>query len=95
MEQKWEGYVTELYDDYFSCRLKDLTAGGTDETADIPYNDISKEDLDTIQLGSVFKWTIDDDGSHISFLKPTYYTKEEIDESKEWASKMIKNLKII
>lgn len=58
--QKWQGLVESIstQDNTFTARLKDLTAGGTDERAEFEMDDISPEDLELLTEGSLFYWSV-------------------------------------
>ena len=60
MLQEWEGYVTEIKDTEFAARLTDLTSGAkyAGEEACIPLEEISDDDADKMQVGSIFRWVI-------------------------------------
>lgn len=52
--QKWKGFITEIKDEGFSARLKDLTEGGTDEEAWFSFNEISDKEQNELKLGKAF-----------------------------------------
>ena len=58
--QEWEGYVTAINDTELTARLTDLTSGANcaREEADIPLDEISEDDADKMQVGSIFRWVI-------------------------------------
>ena len=51
--QKWEGTVEDVYEEFFTAKLSDLTNAGTDEYAEIFKTDVSiKSDLKLIERGA-------------------------------------------
>lgn len=53
--QEWEGLVTKIGGDSFSCRLRDLTyKSSNEELAEIPFEEIDVSDRNNLQLGAVF-----------------------------------------
>jgi hypothetical protein len=56
--QKWEGIVEEVYEDSFEARLIDLTSNTPDEVAEIPLEEVSKDDYPLIEEGAIFYWNI-------------------------------------
>jgi hypothetical protein len=56
--QKWEGVVTKIIDEFFTATLKDLSAEGEDEEAEIPIEEISPADIKLLAPGAVFYWCI-------------------------------------
>lgn len=56
--QRWEGVVLEVEGEHFSARLTNLTADGPLEEAQLQLIDVADEDLDLVQRGAVFYWSI-------------------------------------
>lgn len=58
--QEWEGYVTAVYDDYFTANLRDVTANEDEisEIAEIPIDSLSKDDQPKLTEGLIFRWLI-------------------------------------
>lgn len=56
--QKWVGYITSINETSFIARLKDITNGGTDEEAELDFDEISPDDKPLLCLGAVFYWSI-------------------------------------
>ncbi|MGB9498208.1 MAG: hypothetical protein ACKVE4_00335 [Dissulfuribacterales bacterium] len=55
---KWRGVVLKIYEDCFLCRLVDQNGNSPDEEAEILLSEISDEDLQLIDIGAVFYWSI-------------------------------------
>ena len=73
--QEWEGYVTAIYDDYFTADLRDVTANEDDvgEVAEIPIDAISPDDRSKLVEGLVFRWLVG-----YSKTKSLQYSKKQI-----------------
>ncbi|HLP37729.1 hypothetical protein [Lacibacter sp.] len=56
--QRWLGHVTSINDASFSAVLQDLTAGGTNELAEFDLEEVSDEDVELLQKGAAFYWSI-------------------------------------
>ncbi|WP_324066987.1 MAG: hypothetical protein RSE15_07065 [Flavobacterium sp.] len=56
--QNWKGVVTNLEEETFTARLIDLTFGGTDEIVEFELNDISPDDMNLLDIGAVFYWSV-------------------------------------
>lgn len=57
--EKWEGCVVEVGKDSFTALLTDLRGAVADQEAEFPILDeVSPEDIDLVQPGAVFYWTI-------------------------------------
>ena len=97
--QEWEGYVVEINQNEFTARLLDVTARASfeEEEADIPFAEISDNDLDKIRLGSIFRWVIGYERSaagttkrvsQIVFRDLPAVTKSDLQAAEAWALKM-------
>ena len=97
--QEWEGCVVEINQSEFTARLLDLTADASfeEEEADIPFAEISDDDLDKIRLGSIFRWVIGYERSaagtkkrvsQIVFRDLPAVTKPDMQAGEAWALKM-------
>jgi hypothetical protein len=57
--QKWFGHVTEIKEDSFKARLKDLTKkDGVDEEAEFGFEQILPEEREELKIGQAFYWSI-------------------------------------
>ena len=94
--QEWEGYVTDIGDDEFSARLLDVTAGDAVEREDavIPLEEVSAEDRQRMEPGSIFRWVIGYERSvggtrrrvsQIVFLDLPPITDRDVEHGREWA----------
>ena len=97
--QEWEGHVTEISETKFTARLIDLTAGETYEgkEADIPKEEVSDNDFDKIQIGSLFNWLVGYERSlsgtkkrvsMIVFRNLPAHTRTELEKSADWAQEV-------
>ena len=98
--QEWEGYVTDINGTGFTANLVDLTAKASyeREEATIPIDEISEQDAEKIQIGSIFRWVIgyqrSETGtkmrvSHIVFRDLPAITKSDLQAGEEWAHKIM------
>jgi hypothetical protein len=55
--EAWEGVVLEVHEHGFVARLVDIENSAPDEVARFSLHDVSDNDLDQVQTGSVFRWT--------------------------------------
>ncbi len=99
--QEWEGYVVEMRSDEFVARLVDLTAGSTheEEEAVIPLATVSHGDVDTIAIGSIFRWVIGYERaeagtkklvSRIVFRDLPRMTERDFREARRWARETVR-----
>ena len=97
--QEWEGYVTDIGDDEFSARLLDVTAGDAVEREDavIPLEEVSAEDRQRMEPGSIFRWVIGYERSvggtrkrvsQIVFLDLPPITDKDVERGREWADSL-------
>ena len=100
---KWRGVVLEIYKDCFLCKLVDQDGNSPDEEAEILLSEISDEDLQLIDIGAVFYWSIgyqtNPSGSRtrssiIRFRRLPVWRSDELSEAKKKAEKtLIKHVK--
>ena len=94
--QEWEGYVTDIGDEEFEARLLDVTAGDAVEGEDavIPLEEVSPEDRQRMEPGSIFRWVIGYERSvggtrkrvsQIVFLDLPPITDRDMARAREWA----------
>lgn len=99
--QEWEGYVIERRSDEFVACLVDLTAGSTheEEEAVIPLATVSHGDVDTIAIGSIFRWVIGYERagvgtkkrvSRIVFRDLPPMTERDFREGRRWARETVR-----
>jgi hypothetical protein len=93
--QRWEGVVLECRDESFLARLTDLTEEGPAEEVELPLSDVPREDLDLVELGAVFYWSIgyrDEVGggrwrsSTLRFRRLPLWSKQELEAAAERAA---------
>lgn len=99
-EQEWEGVVIDVDDNSFNARLIDVSVPCDDEEiASFPINTIKAEQINQLQPGAIFRWSIgykrDSSGtkekeSIIVFRRLPMWTKKEIEESDAHVEKLIK-----
>ncbi len=97
--QEWEGYVTEIKDTEFAARLTDLTSGAkyAGEEACIPLEEISDDDADKMQVGSIFRWVIGYECkgrakkrvSQIVLRDLPMITKSDMRDGREWGHSIV------
>lgn len=58
--QEWDGYVVSKGNNVVVARLTDITnRGGKDaEEIDIPFDELTEDQIDRIEPGSLFRWSI-------------------------------------
>lgn len=101
--QRWIGYVTEIKENSFFCRLVDLTNQGTEEFAEFDSSEISPEDKLLLQKGAIFYWSIGDTMSNgqlkkesiLRFRRNISLTTDEIDTIEDRAEERFKNVQWI
>ena len=94
--QEWHGYVTEVSEASFECRLLDVTAGDTveSEMADIRLEQVPEAERGLVRPGAYFKWFIErvpgaeDAVSCIDFASTPCWTEEEIERAKAKAREL-------
>ena len=97
--QEWEGYVTDISDTEFTARVTDLTSGAkyASVEASIPMDEISGDDADKMQVGSIFRWVIGYERresskkrvSQIVFRDLPLITKADLLDGREWAREIV------
>ena len=102
--QEWEGYVVAIRDEDFVVRLRDMTAGSTsEEEAEIPLAEISRQDSEKIHPGSVFRWVIGYERSasgtkrrvsEIVFRDVPEITETDLRDGAAWADEAIRSLNL-
>ena len=95
---KWRGVVLKIYEDCFLCRLVDQDGNSPDEEAEILLTEISDEDLQLIDIGAVFYWSIGYQinpsgtrtrSSIIRFRRLPVWRSEELSEAQKKAEKTL------
>lgn len=97
--QEWEGCVGEVSETHFIADLVDLTAGSSiaEEEATIPRTQLSEADNASLQVGSMFRWTIGYERSpagrktpvsRIALLELPPLSERDLREAEAWARKM-------
>ena len=97
--QEWEGHVVEINKTEFTARLLDLTTNASfeEEEADIPFDEISDNEVHKIRIGSIFRWVIGYERStagtkkrvsQIVFRDLPAMTKSDLQGGAAWAHKI-------
>jgi hypothetical protein len=86
--QKWRGIVEEVNKEYFKAKLINLTDKGYDEYAEIYNDEITQEDIELIELGAIFYWSIG--YSHSSSGQRTRFSEIRFKRLPAWDEKDIK-----
>ena len=100
--QEWEGYVLDIDNTNFTARLVDLTAGASheDEEAVIPLMEISDDDVNKMQVGSIFRWVIGYERSatrtkkrvsQFVFRDLPAITKSDLRDGEAWANEIVRS----
>ncbi len=101
--KKWRGVVLKIYEDCILCRLVDQDGNSPDEEAEILLSEISDEDLQLIDIGAVFYWSIGYQispsgtrtrSSIIRFRRLPVWKCEELSEAQKKAEKALITLGI-
>jgi len=98
--QKWVGHVIEKNEKSFTAKLEDSTNLGTYEIADFNLDEISPEDLNLLNLGSIFYWAIGTSmingqvkkESIIRFQRVALWTEDDYNSSTDRADNLFNNL---
>jgi len=99
--QNWVGYVIEIKNTTFFARIEDARAiEGTFEEVEIDRKDIEDEDLELLQVGSVFYWSVGYEyrngtkskQSIFRFKRLPKWTSRNIDAAKDLADDLFNNL---
>lgn len=90
--QHWEGVIEEVFKDYFTADLTDLTAGGTDEYAEkIPFENVNKSDIWRIGKDVIFEMKVwSNNKISIEFPKRPKTNIEKIMKRAEYLNKNLK-----
>lgn len=57
--QRWIGHITKINSDgTFTAKLEDLTSSGTDEYAEFDNREVSEDDIEYLNIGNVFYWSV-------------------------------------
>ena len=58
--QEWEGYVSEIHEDYFVADIVDTTNSNSSLTGNVEFliEELSPSDAKMLELGAVFRWSI-------------------------------------
>lgn len=104
--QEWEGYVTKVDEEnnFFTASLIDMTASDeiAKEEADFSIDDLSSTDINMLNIGSVFRWTIGYQRSpsgtkrkvsQINFRKFPKWTKRALKKAEDKAKHISKSIK--
>ena len=85
--QTFDGYVTDLSGDQFVARLVDITAGQTfaGYEATIPIHNLSEQDQKKIQVGTLLRWLIGQEGSHFVLLDDPL-TAQGLADGRRWTT---------
>lgn len=97
--QEWEGYIVNIYADSFVARLVDITADDDYETEEvtIPFEELSSEDAEKVELGRFFRWVIGYERSasgakrmvsRVVFRNLPRITQRDVEKANAWAERM-------
>jgi len=99
--QNWKGLVTEIHSNSFKAKLFDLSHGGTNEIGEFDLEEVSPSDLNLLQKGSIFYWSVGrymENGqsvnrSDIRFQRLITLDEDDIEDIKQSIEKKYSNLK--
>jgi hypothetical protein len=103
---EWDGYVEEIYDDYFSASMRGLRGAGVigeEEEAEIPISDVDTEDRDLSVEGGFFRLMIAYESPRVGpkkryttvqFRRLPAYTKRELDARDREADELLDGLQL-
>lgn len=94
--QKWEGYVIEINDKYFTARVTDLSEKHEDEEIEVMFTEISDDDKKLVCVGAIFYWNIGYEkekgtvkrSSMIRFRRLPRWTKTDVENAKKFQDMM-------
>ncbi len=87
----WDGYVTEICDDSFWCRLED--EDGDEYEASFGFHIIPEHEKEFLSLGAILNIGFLNDGGFIFNFYKEVWTQKEIDEAKKRADEFIEQLR--
>ncbi len=99
--QSWEGCVLSVGSDSFVARLVDPKHIRPDEEAEFDLGELTEDDRSLLESGAIFYWSIgyydNSSGqrmraSEIRFRRLPTWTREELEEAKEHAGRLAKQL---
>lgn len=100
--QEWEGYVQSIGEEEFGVVLCDLTSPqNAKSTTTLPISDLTDEERQALDLGSIFRWTIGYERtpagqkkrvSRIIFRQMPQWTDAEIAASEDAAKKQTESI---
>lgn len=95
--QKFECYITNVYNDTFKATLIDLTLpnNNLDEIVTFKINIIKETKRHLIVKGSFFHWSIYSQGQSFDFIDTGRYSKKELLERENKAKEIMDSLNII
>lgn len=98
VRQKWEGYVTEVGEETFSAKLLPIRGQESELEAEIYLEYVEQPDLDLVEPGAVFYWSIGDiikpsgntcRASQIRFRRLPPWTKQQIETARAKAEELM------
>jgi hypothetical protein len=99
--QTWQGFVIEINKSKFIAKLEDLTRpSGTYEIVEFELGDVSPGDIDLLQEGSIFYWSVGSimangqlkKESILRFKRVAQWSAEEYDKAADLADTLSKSI---
>lgn len=99
--QTWIGHVTKINKTSFDAKLFDLKQDDTFEIAEFDISDISDDDKELFEIGSIFYWNVVKDKtrgqietkSFIRFQRLKPFTEEDVERISDKVNDLLDNLK--
>jgi hypothetical protein len=103
---EWDGYVEEIYSDYFSASMRGLRGFGVvgqEEEAEIPISDVDPEDRDLLVEGGFFRLMIAYESPRVGprkryttvqFRRLPAFTKRELDARDREADELVNGFQL-
>lgn len=98
---QWKGVVLEVREESFVARIADVDGAYPDEESEFFLADVSPAELDLVQPGAGFYWTLGYQtrssgqrirASLLRFQQPRAWSTSEIENAREWARSVIVDL---
>lgn len=94
--QKWEGYVTEVFEETFRAQLTPIKGQGGGQETEILLQEIDEKDRQLVEPGAVFYWSIGYDdrpsgrqrASRIRFRRLPAWSAREIEHANQDATRI-------
>lgn len=98
---RWKGFVTEINENIFICKLFDLDAKGTYEIGELPKAKVNRDDLNLLKVGATFYLSVGKFQNTkgeirrkmiLKFQRLVAWSTEEIDQATDRATYLAENI---